>query len=255
MKMKKMRDLLVIFLKVKEKGWVKSLRKGTTGIGYTFETLIGKNEEQFPIADFEGIEIKVKKKYGYGNITLFNAVPDSNLFIIKRIYEKYSIFNRNMNYYKTFMLNINSIEEKKYGKHKFLLSVDDSKKIVKLNIYKLDGTPVKENISWSFNWLEEKINTKIKDLAIVKAEQKEVDGSIYYKYCYINFYEIKDMQEFINLIKQGIISVTFKISVYCSGEKTGQMNDHGVGFIIHEKNIEKLYTKKEFEKKTTNSRF
>ena len=38
-----------IFEKVKNKGWIKSLRKGDTGIGYTFETLIGKKEENLPI--------------------------------------------------------------------------------------------------------------------------------------------------------------------------------------------------------------
>lgn len=246
---KNMRDLLVIFLKVKEKGWIKSLRKGSTGIGYTFETLIGKNEEQFPIADYKDIEIKVKKKYGYGNITLFNAVPDNELFIVKHIYEKYSIQNKNMNYLKTFMLNINAINKEKYGKHKFILSVDHDNKVIRLNIYNLDNSQIKDNISWSFNWIEEKINTKIKNLAIVKAEQKEINNEIYYKYCYINFYELKTLEDFIKLIEEGIISITFKISVFCSGKKYGQMNDHGVGFIIHEKNIEKLYEKKEFDKK------
>ena len=246
---KEMRDLLVLFLNVKKLEWTKSLRKGSTGIGYTFETLIGKNEEQFPIADYNGIEIKVKKKYGYGNITLFNAVPDSELFIIKRIYNQYSIQNKNMNYLKTFMLNINSLEKKKYGKHEFILSVDYKNQVIKLNIYKLDGNQIQDNIYWSFKWIEEKINTKIKNLAIVKAEEKKEDDTIYYKYCYINFYEIKSTECFIKLIDDGIISITFKISVFLSGKKEGEMNDHGVGFIIHEKNIDKLYTKKEFTKK------
>ena len=90
MEKKQMRDLLVEFLKIKNKGWIKSLRKGPTGIGYTFETLLGKPEETFPIADYRGIEIKVKRKYSKGTITLFNAAPDNELFITKQIYEKYS---------------------------------------------------------------------------------------------------------------------------------------------------------------------
>ena len=44
-----------VFNEVKKKGWVKSLRKGDTGVGYTFETLIGKEEENFPIADYGSI--------------------------------------------------------------------------------------------------------------------------------------------------------------------------------------------------------
>ena len=47
-----------IFKQIKEKGWIQSKRKGPTGIGYTFEELLGKQEDNMPIADFQGIEIK-----------------------------------------------------------------------------------------------------------------------------------------------------------------------------------------------------
>ena len=30
------------FYTIKAKGWIPSMRKGTTGIGYTFESLLGK---------------------------------------------------------------------------------------------------------------------------------------------------------------------------------------------------------------------
>ena len=74
-----------------------SQRKGTTGIGYTFERLIGKEEENFPIADYRDIEIKVKRKYSKGDITLFSANPDNEVFAIKRIYETYGTCNKNKN--------------------------------------------------------------------------------------------------------------------------------------------------------------
>ena len=43
--------------------WKKSMRLGTSGIGYTFEQLIGKGEDNFPIADYNGIEIKTIHNY------------------------------------------------------------------------------------------------------------------------------------------------------------------------------------------------
>ena len=35
-------NLLEEFNKIKDKGWIKTVRKGTSGIGITFEKLLGK---------------------------------------------------------------------------------------------------------------------------------------------------------------------------------------------------------------------
>lgn len=254
MEKKQMRDLLVEFLKIKNKGWIKSLRKGPTGIGYTFETLLGKPEETFPIADYRGIEIKVKRKYSKGTITLFNAAPDNELFITKQIYEKYSVQNKNKNYNKTFMVNVNSKEKIKYGYHKFKLEVDHIEKNIRLCIYDLSEKLIDNKISWSYKLIEEKINNKIKNLAIVKTDIEKKENTEYYYYYHISFYEIKSVETFLTLVEDGIITITFKISVYTTGPKTGEMYNHGIGFDINEKNINKLYNIKDFEKKTTNSR-
>jgi len=53
-------ELLGRFDEVKERGWIETLREGDTGIGYTFETLIGVKENNDKKADFKGIEIKCK---------------------------------------------------------------------------------------------------------------------------------------------------------------------------------------------------
>lgn len=78
------------FSYIKNLGWIKCLRSGPTGVGYTFEKLLGKDEDFFPLPDFNGIEVKTHRKKSNFNITLFNAVPDGeNLFEIQRIYDKY----------------------------------------------------------------------------------------------------------------------------------------------------------------------
>mgnify|MGYP000636587006 CR=1 FL=1 len=50
--------LLAKIKEVNKKGWIKTLRKGDTGVGYTLETELGirANSNQKP--DFHGIEIK-----------------------------------------------------------------------------------------------------------------------------------------------------------------------------------------------------
>lgn len=53
-------ELLEKFDTIKDRGWIDSLRIGDTGIGYTFETLLGLRENNSKKADFKGIEIKCK---------------------------------------------------------------------------------------------------------------------------------------------------------------------------------------------------
>lgn len=50
------------FESIKNKGWIKSLRRGSTGVGYTFESLLGKDEDSYSLPDFNGIEIKLIEK-------------------------------------------------------------------------------------------------------------------------------------------------------------------------------------------------
>ncbi len=73
-------ELLEKFDTIRELGWVDSLRRGDTGIGYTFETLMGIDENNDERADFKGIEIKCKgvKENGASfssKINLFQAGP------------------------------------------------------------------------------------------------------------------------------------------------------------------------------------
>ena len=66
------------FIEIKKLGLIKSLRKGSTGLGFTFESLIGKAEDSRPLPDFNGIEIKTKLGYTKAPITLFTLVPHKN---------------------------------------------------------------------------------------------------------------------------------------------------------------------------------
>ena len=78
------------FENIKKMGWIESQRAGTTGIGYTFEKLLGKEEEQFPIPDYGTIEIKTRYRNSKENIGLFTAAPDGDyLFSTKRMYDEY----------------------------------------------------------------------------------------------------------------------------------------------------------------------
>lgn len=84
-------DLLGRFDEISEMGWINSLREGDTGIGYTFESLVGIVENNDRKADFRGIEIKCKQLKesggGGGKINLFQQAPcwETQLSALERI--------------------------------------------------------------------------------------------------------------------------------------------------------------------------
>mgnify|MGYP003382093475 CR=1 FL=1 len=59
--------------------WIDSMRTGDTGIGYTFESLVGVVENNDQGADFRGIELKCKLKRDHGpassKVNLFQLAP------------------------------------------------------------------------------------------------------------------------------------------------------------------------------------
>ena len=89
------KELKEKFLIIKNKGFIKGIKQKSLGSpGLTFENLVGKENDELPLADYEGVEIKVKnkKRSSYRYITLFSLVP-SNCFGIKlkELRENYGI--------------------------------------------------------------------------------------------------------------------------------------------------------------------
>ena len=73
-------ELLTKFDGIKDT-WIDSLRAGDTGIGYTFETLLGIVENNDKAADFRGIELKCKQlkatgEASSGKLNLFQQAPE-----------------------------------------------------------------------------------------------------------------------------------------------------------------------------------
>lgn len=64
---------------VADKGWVKSLRHGPTGVGFTLETMLGIAANSNRAPDYRGIEIKAGRATGgklSSRTTLFSKTPD-----------------------------------------------------------------------------------------------------------------------------------------------------------------------------------
>ena len=237
------KNLYKKFCFIKDMGFIKSKRKGSTGVGYTFEELINKPEESFPIPDFNSIEIKTCRYQSRQAIHLFTATPDGDfLFPIKRIIDILGYPDKDIKTSKVFNFSFNGKSYSNIGYHKrgkIVVNWKDEK----IDFIALDlvNNNLNVDVSWSFDLLQEKLNMKLKYLAIIDTDSKFINGEEYFHYCNIRFYKLKDFDTFISLIEKGYINVCFNIGVFKYGPKMGQIHDHGVGFTLSKKYIKMLY--------------
>lgn len=237
-------DLKLLFLKIKKLGWVKTLRSGYGGIGYTFETLLGKPEENFYLPDYRGIEIKTKRLNSFNkNIRLFSAAPDGMyVFPIKELCERFGYPDKELHYFNVLNGTVYTNKISSIGvNYKFSLCVDYNNKCLRLKVYDKFCNLIEENFTWSFDLMYERLYAKLQNLAYIRAKNKFIGNVEYFYYYDIHFYKLKNFDVFIDLINKGIISVEFKIGVFKNGNKKGKIYDHGTGFVINEYDLLKLF--------------
>ena len=238
--------LMKKFKTIKNLGYIKGTKQGNIGnSGLTFENLIGKENDEFPFADFEGVEIKVRSHFSNKDLTLFNLVPSNNFggIELKRLREEYGFYDEDFKDKKKLHFLI--IANKKINMHDdyyATMKVDYENQKLRLFIYK-GFKLVDDRIYWDFYEIERAVNNKLNNLAIVKYYKRIINGERYFRYDEITLYKLKSFDTFLNMIDMGYITLYINLGIYKSGIKKGQCHDYGVRFDIKEKYIPMIYDK------------
>lgn len=229
---KTIQELYNLYLEINEMGWIKSKRIGPGGIGYTFETLLNKEEDAFPLADFKGVEIKTMRKNSRRVLHLFNITPDGNyLFPIKRVLDVMGYPSKHDCNYKVFSMTINARDYTMLGLSKRAkLYVNREEGRIDLIAESSTGKDLNIDISWSFDLIKERIEWKLKHLIVVLADSIIINNCEYFKYSEVYFYELRDFDFFLTLIEIGVIAITFNIDFFRDSRRMGQIYDHGTCF-------------------------
>lgn len=232
------------FYKIQCQNWIKGLESGTSSAGKTLENLLGKNDDNAIIADYQGIELKTKIIGSEPFIGLFSMAPDNRPLVIKDILNKYGWPSKKDRNYKVFFGKVNGLQYSNIGLfNSFKLEVDRPNQVVWLLIKNKYTEKVDKSISWSFEQLENRLQMKLSYLALIPAFKKYYNNEIYFKYHNIQMYNFKDLETFLALIENGLIRANIKISFYTAKEKYGKIQDKGTTFEIKEDDIEALFNK------------
>ena len=228
------------FKRIKSMGIIESLRRGSTGVGYTFETLLNKKEDHESKPDFGSVEIKCKLGYSKSNLTLFNCVPTrQGVPALQYLFEKYGYRHQTRDEeYKLFEREIFSTYAIKRWGYEFKLKVDYYLMEVALNAYN-NNIFVEKVCAWNFKILERKLKNKLTYMALVEAYPYKRDNKQCYKYVKMNMFKLRGFFEFLQLIERDKVYVSFYLR-----EAHGEgMSQHGVAFKIKKSCLEELFWK------------
>lgn len=231
-----------LFKEVKNKEFNKSLRKATTGIGYTFENLINKKEDNLSLPDFNGIEIKTKLGYTKSSLTLFCSTPKKdNTQCIKYLLETFGYPNKNLKY-KSFRIDVytnkNNILANRYI---FKLKIDYQEYKLKLLILDIDFNIIDNTIYWILKDIETRLYTKLNYLAYITGYPYNKNNETYYKYTNLKIYKLKNFNKFIELLETNKIYITFNIGYFRTGKRVGEIHDRGTAFKLKLDNLTDLF--------------
>lgn len=240
------------FKRIKKLGWVKSITKGSSGVGMTFEYLLGKEFDNKGLPDYDGIELKAKRCYTKSLINLFNANPNSKEKVSKYLVNNYGYPDYMYKSCNVLYADVDTLEKRKAGmNYKFMLKVFRKGKRVSLWIYdKADNIMDGTTVYWTFDYLKNKLENKLKLLAVAVASRKFIDNIEYFHYFTISYYQLKNFNFFIDLIERDIIFICIKISVYRREDKIGTMDAKGISFRIKYEDLDKQFTRIRIEKDT-----
>lgn len=236
------------FLSIKQKGWVLSKRKHDTGIGKTFEDLIGIHENNNFLADYKDVlELKSKRELSESMVTLFTKAPSYPKKVNSVLRKKYGQPDEKADNMKILHTTISANKFNTFAnKFGFKLEVDEKQQKIFITIKNLQSDKIEDvEIYYDFEDAKNIIEKKCKYIAYISAETKKENRREYFKFTKAVLLSGLTFEKFIEFIKKGIIVYDIRLGVYRSGKDKGKTHDHGSGFRILKNNLSKVFNIKE----------
>ena len=249
--MKGYTELMSRLREISKLGYVKTHRKGDTGIGKTLEDLLGIEENNIPGPDGESIELKAVRKYTSSMLTLFTKSPmprSANSAILKEFgYPKEDNEGKKELHTTLSATGYNTIKGK-IGL-RIAIGIDRIQLLGGVTPQMLSereeaaSEHMQEKLLgwWLKTTLTKRFETKLPRLLYVKAEARNrtLEEEFWFNEAWLM--QGFDFQNFINLLQDGKILVDVRIGQYADGKP----HDHGTGFRVRTMDLDKCFSSRE----------
>jgi hypothetical protein len=233
------------FHRIKEMGFVRAHRSHNTGIGKTFEDLLGVDENNHKNPDFEGFEVKSQRYLTGSKITLFTKSPTHPPGVNTLLRDSYGTPDARFPEMKVLHTSCFS---NKFNRHSsgygFKLSLNRTDARLELMVQQLQsGRLMPETVYWSFDDLATSVLSKLGSLFVVYAETKKVRNKEHFHFVRATVFLDFQFVAFLNLIESGAVMFDIRIGAYKTKNRKsfGKPHDHGSGFRVNRTLLPALY--------------
>ena len=228
------KELIEKLHSIKQMGWVKTHRAGTTGIGKTLEDLLGIKENNIPGPNAHRIELKAGRKSVSSMLTLFTKSPlppRANSILL----EQFGYPSSKKGGTKRLETTVSAIDYNQVkGEKGFKIDIqDDEVRLIDMN-GKVLGY-------WTEEILRNSFERKLPKLMYIKAEARGRGSAEEFWFNEGWLLSVFDYERFIQLLKEGVILVDIRIGQYLDG----RTHDHGTAFRILPDKLDMCFTFKE----------
>lgn len=216
---------------LQEKGFIKSIRKGPTGIGHLVEMELGLSESNIPIPDIGGrVEVKATRRNVNSLITLFTFNKAVWKAKQSHIIGKYGYIDE-----QGREALYNTVNTKSPNSQGFYLVVDKQR-----NLIILRNKDESDNIAeWSTYVIAGKFMSKMDRLLLILADNKIEEGIEYFHFNEAYLLENPTPEKFLDAFDKSEMLIDIRMHL----KSSGGVRNHGTGFRIAEKHLIELYAK------------
>lgn len=219
------------FDRIAARGWVPTLRAGSTGVGYTLETLLGIKENNSPGGDFRGMELKAYRDDDMQmgdteKMNLFLKEPKwtDGLNHAERIRQfGYVDDNGRRAMYSTVQIRPNS--------HGLGFRIDHESERLYMQFESRDVA------YWAFSILAKRLNEKHSEVAFVAAHARGSGKAEEFRFYGVTWCCDPSIADFVELIDAGDVVLELRMHI----TPGGSVRNHGSAFRIRQNRIPALY--------------
>ena len=211
---------------VKGLGYVRTKRKGPTGVGFTLETLLGIKENNIHLPDLGSFELKAKRDGHTGMTTLFTFNRAAWKINPMDAIRRYGNEDKNGRF--GLYQSVTTVPNNR-GLH---VSVDNS------HIRVSSGKDQTILLEWSLADISERFDEKVGNLLLVKALVDTRDGAEYFNYHQAKLLSGAPTKE---QLREKISFGDVIIDLRLHDKGTRGARNHGTGFRVLEDSLEGLY--------------
>lgn len=228
-------ELLEMMRDVSRRGFVRTLRPGSTGVGMTLETMLGiaANSKQAP--DYKGIEIKAKRGGKNSNrSTLFSQVPDWKL---SPVGSAMGLLKRR-GYVRDGRLQLyHELDARQPNSMGLMLEVDEPSDWLKQIHVEPVTKQVTHDTTWQLKKLRDRLAQKHRETFWVHAHCRGKGEEEEFHYHAVEHTRAPKVRNLEALIEAGVISMDYTLSKISDT----RARDHGYLFKIHPSNLGALF--------------